>query len=264
MTRILLMILALGCTTQGDSGTSVGNPGKVSLSMGEGERYAIARAVVEVESVELETCAGARIEVPVQDEMDLLDSDFVHVPHGEWCSVQLITEAPIEIEVFIEFDEEDEDDVVLGFDLQIDLEDAIILGGEGFRAEGNGFILELGEPGWIDQDFLEPEDDMVYGPESETSLAYFEIIQTTSQLYEDPDLDGELSDSEREEDPVATSLTDEDSDHGQDNESSPSDSDDTGEDDGRQIRGCSSIESPLPSHYWGVVLLIGLLRRRRH
>ena len=262
MTRILLLILGLGCTTQGDSGTSVGNPGKVSLSIGEGERYAIARAVVEVESVELETCAGVLIEVPVQDEMDLLDSDFVHIPYGEWCSVQLITEAPVELEIFIEFDEDDED-VALGFELQIDLEDAITLSGEGFRADGNGFVLELGEPGWLEQDFLEPEDDTLFGPDSEISLAYFEIIRATSQLYEDPDLDGELSDSEREE-PVATTLTDEDSDTAQESDRDRSETDDTGEEDGQQIRGCSSIESPLPAHGWGVVLLIGLLRRRQH
>lgn len=263
MTRILLLILGLGCTTQGDSGTSVGNPGKVSLSMGEGERYSIARAVVEVESVELETCAGVLIEVPVQDEMDLLDSDFVHTPYGEWCSVQLITEAPVELEIFIEFDDDDED-VALGFDLQIDLEDAITLSGEGFRADGNGFVLELGEPGWLDQDFLEPEDDTLFGPDSEISLAYFEIIRATSQLYEDPDLDGELSDSEREEEPVATSLADQEDDSEEESDSGTSEANDTGEEDGRPIRGCSSIESPLPSHGWGVVLLIGLLRRRQH
>ena len=68
---VLLFLLPTACITSGDSGTSVGNPGKVRMSIGASENYELARASVGVDTVHLENCQGEQAVVSIDDTVNL-------------------------------------------------------------------------------------------------------------------------------------------------------------------------------------------------
>jgi len=260
MRRISLLLFLAGCTTDGDSGTSVGNPGKVSMNLGASAGYELRRAHVEVELIALEDCSGEEVEVVVEDIVDLLDSQSIELPLGTWCRMQLVTLEPLEIEGVFEIAEDRSND----FAVEIELGEELWLNSTGFAVDDNDFVLELGTPGWLAEAGFEPDDGEVIEPEDEDSLWLFDVLENTSSLYEDMDADGEIDEDERATDPVATSSgEDRDDDNEQqdtgevnaDNEGPATDS----------VRGCTTRTGAEMTPVLALLaVLMGTARRRCH
>lgn len=209
MTRLCLpyfFFLALGCrSSEPASGTSVGNPGKLIPSVGEGEGVQINWAWGRVDAVVMRTCDGTTTEVSVDAELAFDGLEEIEIPSGDYCSVQLMAEV-LEIEAVWRPTTDH-----LSVHLDMHLGEGIELSASSpFTVNDNALVLEVGGPGWLDGDELEVDfDGQVFDEETDESLAAAEAILATSALWRD-DGDGLIDDDEREDGPVAAPDGDDD------------------------------------------------------
>jgi MYXO-CTERM domain-containing protein len=245
--------LALGCRSDEPvSGTSVGNPGQLALSIAEGTDATIAYSWASVGSVEMLDCEGNITEVVIDEELAFNGMDAIEIPWGRYCGCDLILNEPLAIEGTVFPDEE-------GFDflLFLPIEDRIRLRSDGpFDIDEDAFILEIGEPGWITPETVPiDEPDVEIEPDDEIALWLADDAESMSALYYDDNADGIISDEEREWGPTAyvPDLEEEDEEA------------DEGEPSAKDEDGCGCATGANRGISWAWMGLIGLgvgLRRR--
>jgi hypothetical protein len=236
------LILLAACMDSGpNEGTIVGNPGDAALRLARTDGISFVEAIAYVSGLEMSSCtdsetAGERLSV--EEEFDLTgDALFLELPAGDWCGIALDLDGPIEI--YGEAGDEDRTDL----EAFLDIGEVSAESSSAFGVDGNTFVFELGEPGWLERGlfgeeseeceelwelFEELEEDCEDGDEDACEEledieeevrdcgvdeidgehpAHEELaasLASGSGLYSDPDGDGELSDGERDEGPVAS------------------------------------------------------------
>ncbi|MCB9780989.1 MAG: hypothetical protein H6742_20640 [Alphaproteobacteria bacterium] len=192
----LLLPLMLACLGP-DQGTVVGNPGDAAarvapvsaeLTLGEAEAY--------VSLIEVYSCEGQVTEIDLapftegdEIEVDLL-RDVIELPGGSWCALGLELDK-------LEFEGSGPD----GSSFRVDLDPGWIeveaLGG--FEVDGQSFVLEMAQPGWLSAELLGLEAGGAVTIDADAALhdALADTVALRSALFEDDDGDGELADDER-------------------------------------------------------------------
>jgi uncharacterized protein (TIGR03382 family) len=187
----------LGCNPEEeDSGTSVGNPTTTALRMAPGAELETTAASTNVAAMFLHQCEeGDPIELPMDREMDLM-VEWVEMPPGSWCAVEIVLFSPLHVEGF-------------GFaggtyDLDLDVGFVFFEAPLGWDVDGGAHVFEFGAPGWLDAAELGVEDgvDVVVNPDTGPHDLLTDRVITESALFED-DGDGQISPDERDEGPVA-------------------------------------------------------------
>lgn len=209
----MTLALLLACTNVGQ-GTIIGNPGEMRVSIAPGMDTTTNRASMAVDSVTWTDCGGFSELVRVDGTVDLLDPVIVHVPAGEWCSVQLTAATNVDVQ--------GTGDAGGTYALDLELPDVALSTPTGLLVQGNAYVFELGAPGWLDADVLGVTDgaDVVVAPGDALHDDLLAVAQRNSALFDDADADGQVGDTERASGAVASH------DDGEDDED-----DDTGEDD---------------------------------
>ncbi len=253
--QILIMsLIAIGCRSgEPASGTSVGNPGKLRPTIGEGENVAIFWSQGSVDSVELEGCGGESIEVLVEDETLFDGTTEIEIPAGQYCSVQLVMERPLEIKASFEVEREETEE--WSFTMYLPFEDQILVGSEtGFAVDGGSYVLEIGEPGWLDiEDLGDLEDEEILKEDDEISIWAAQIAAGTTALWED-DGDGILDEEEREAEPVSRASFERDEEDEEDEEDEKEPTEDEA--------GCATASPPSATWVAWMISLLVLVRRR--
>jgi hypothetical protein len=206
MFRLLsLMSLMGGCrsSTTSDEGTVVGNPGDSAMRIAQGSDGEIERASVSVDHFSWIGCDGEGTDVEVDEEFDLMGTHHIEIPAGKWCEAWAVLSGPLEmVAVPTESDlGEDEPFIVLS----LEVEAVALYGEDGWVIDGDTTVLELGHPGWFSVDALwdGSSPDVFVDPEHPDHEHLTGEIFDGSALFEDPDSDGEVSDEERENGPIA-------------------------------------------------------------
>lgn len=201
MIRLLLLLAPLtACrSTEPASGTSVGNPGKLTPSLGSGDGIEIERAFAYVAFVEMLGCDGQSLTIEVDDELDLNGEDAISVPAGSYCGLYIDMD-----ELWFGADWRP-DGAGLYFEMELHLEQGISAYSDAsFDVQGNDMILEIGEPGWISADDVPvQEDGQEFDIDDQASKEAAQWAQATSALWMD-DGDGQLDDDERDTEPLAS------------------------------------------------------------
>ena len=201
MIRLLLLLAPLtACrSTEPASGTSVGNPGKLTPSLGSGDGIQIERAFAYVTFMEMVGCGGQNLAIEVDDELDLSGEDAITVPAGSYCGIS------IEMDELVFGADWRPDGAGLYFEMALTLEQGISAYSDAsFDVQGNDMILEIGEPGWISADDVPvQEDGQVFDSDDEASTEAAQWAQATSALWMD-DGDGQLDEDERDTEPLAS------------------------------------------------------------
>jgi hypothetical protein len=210
----MTLALLLACTNIGQ-GTIIGNPGEMRVSIAPGLDTTTSRATMAVDSVTWTDCGGFSELVRVDGTVDLLDPVIVHVPAGEWCSVQLTAATNLDVQ--------GAGDAGGTYALDLELPDVALGTPTGLLVQGNAYVFELGTPGWLDADVLGVSDgtDVVVAPGDTLHDDLLTVAQLDSALFDDADADGQVGDAERTSGAVASHEDEEDDEE----------DDDTGEDD---------------------------------
>ncbi|MEZ4239619.1 MAG: hypothetical protein R3F59_26390 [Myxococcota bacterium] len=183
-------------------GTSVGNPGKTTLSLARIDGMDLTAASATGLAVSTVGCAGGLAEQRPDDGRSLLDGDPLPLDPGTWCAVVVTLgtvsaaghtpgtgeTTPVAVELAPELP------VTLWASAPVVVDET-------------DTVLELGAPGWLDVTGREPvEGGILVGPEGELAqAATLELVRGTA-WFEDIDGDGVLSDDERAAGPLATAL----------------------------------------------------------
>ncbi|MEN0067280.1 MAG: hypothetical protein AAGA48_34430 [Myxococcota bacterium] len=190
------LVLGLGaCDRPPPEGIFVGNPGKSVVQTAPTAKFTFEFARLEAADVTWIDCVGGREVVVEGEAIDALGRATLTAPGGEWCGVELAfpqgftgfasTPAPIE------------------FGLQLQPEGpAELWGAAPFEVDGESYIIELGEPEWLDLGIEFGE--FTFDPTTPEGQTLAESIRTTSSLFLDEDDSGTLEPAERAGGPVAS------------------------------------------------------------
>ena len=247
-----LMSLIGGCrsSTTSDEGTVVGNPGDSAMRVAEPADGEIERASVFVDYFSWIGCNGEDTDIEVDEQIDLMGTHHIEIPAGRWCEAWAVLSGPLEMVTEpMETDfGEDEAYIVLS----LDVEAVALYGEDGWVIDAETTVLELGHPGWFSVDDLwdGSSSELLVDREHPDHEQLTGKIFDGSALFEDPDSDGEVSDEERDNGPIALGA-----DHPQHEEKQ----DDPEEDNDRKAVGGCGGDSGVG---W-LFLPVGLMSRRR-
>ena len=194
-----MSLLLLACFTEETyEGTVIGNPGDGMTVVARSASVELEAASTTVDAVLFTTCDGDVTEDAVGDVLDLVEGTALQLAEGDWCSLTLVLDAPVEIEALV-------DETPAYFELEVP---EIELSGD-FTLGDDRYVVELAQPDWLEGVDLEQDEDDDTGEEDEDDWELevddehpahdelAEALATTSGLYVDPDGDGSLADSER-------------------------------------------------------------------
>lgn len=200
-----MFLLLLACTGDPAEGTVVGNPGDGYTQM--------APTAADVEIVELglfggqlwlEDCSGdGQQELAPIEPTDPMVAPVV-LPAGRWCRLGLdLTPGDPGLWVL-----GTRVDGTAQFELLLQVEWVELQARRsgGVLIDGQSFVLELGEPGWLSADLLGlPDESGMITVDIDHPLhdPLVDTITLRSAMFEDSDRDGLISESEREVGPVA-------------------------------------------------------------
>jgi len=217
-TYLLIALFGLGCRseTSTSQGTVVGNPGDGAMRAGDGVDFQPEIARTSVSTINWKGCGGSEREVSVGAEIDLLGENQFTVPVGNWCAVVVNFSDSLFIEGPFGVDEPD-DDEELWFQMEVATERTVFVSEEdGFDASEEHFVIEFGEPDWYDPMALLDDEWLSEAQREalregvfvvdEDHSQYDEILdrlENSSSLFQDSDGNGQISESERDEGPVA-------------------------------------------------------------
>jgi hypothetical protein len=206
---ILAVVLLAGCSEYAlRPGTSVGNPARLAASVAPSRDVTIEAAWLEVTSADVVGCGGERSPFGLLGEIDLLDSPTVDLPTGEWCGVAL------------EFARLAVTGSTWGgtFVFELQAGDLVVSAEDGFAAAADeAFVLEVGEPGWIDVRRLGVVGGDVTIDDSAQLAVLADAVARRSALWRDTDGDAVVDWEERRAGPTAAGEAREawdDEDHG--------------------------------------------------
>ena len=208
-------------------GTLVGNPGRGVTRVAEGENIQFTHASGRVATIEYQAANDGTDDVSIETQetdiaVDLLSaSSVVPLLPGDWTRIQLNFDASTTFK----------GQRGLGGSFQLEMNEVVVsLSHDTVFSieEGAGYVIELGEPGWLrDQDFEAEEGEDVILTAGDQILENLEDhINNYSGIYIDENEDGDLSEDERETGLVA---------HGEErSDHLSSDVDDPGDSEGSQ------------------------------
>ena len=226
MTKYLLFFtLGLGCRSGSTTseGTVVGNPGDGAMRVGDGVDFQPETARSTVSTMLWKHCDGEEREVSMGVDVDLLGENQFDVPSGNWCAVvvyfsdSLFIAGPLVIEDEDEDEREEEGADDFWFEMELNTEKAIFIPeSDGYTSSDEHLVMEFGEPGWFDPvelldgiEFSEAQrQDLEEGifVVDEEHAAYLDLVdrlESASSIFVDSDGDGQISEDERDEGPVA-------------------------------------------------------------
>jgi len=233
-TYFLIAFLGLGCRseTSTSEGTVVGNPGDGAMRAGDGVDFQPEIARTSVSTMFWQGCGGTEREISVDAEIDLLGDNQFTVPVGNWCAVVVSFNDSLFIEGPFRIEEPDDEEDEFWLQMELDPEEMIFVSEEdGFDASEEHFVIEFGEPDWydpaalLDDDLLSEEQrealrEGVFVVNDEHSR-YDEMVdrlENSSSLFIDSDGNGQISDAERDDGPVAQGDSDFDDDDDDDDD----------------------------------------------
>ena len=153
MTPLILTAL-LACPAPGDDGhdaTSVGNPGKMGARVAKGSGTETISAEADATGFFLTPCdVDEATVVDLDGELDLLGGGAFEVPGGTWCSLVLSLHDTLVVEGTGSREQT--------FALELQVEGITLSSEDGFTIDGDDFVLELGTPGWFDEEILFGDD----------------------------------------------------------------------------------------------------------
>ena len=185
----MILLALLACTEPSPSeGTVVGNPGDAALRLARTSGISGLEAYVVVSGLEMTGCSAGMVESrEAREEIDLVRGGLLSLPAGDWCGVRLQFGAPVEI-----FGSAEDDDEV-GLEAFLDIGEVLLDSSSAFAVDGASFVLELGEPGWLDRDSFERT-----GEDCEELWEYFEELEEACDEEDDEEACEELEELEEE------------------------------------------------------------------
>ena len=224
MKRVFLIaLMGLGCRSETTTtqGTVVGNPGDGAMRSGDGVDFEPEIARTTVSTMNWKGCGGTEREISIGSEIDLLGDNQFTVPVGNWCAVVVNFNDALFIEGPFRIDEDDEE-VWLQMELATEMT-VFVSEEDGFDASEEHFVIEFGEPDWYDPVAL-LDDELLSEAQVEAlregvfivndeHSQYDEMVdrlENTSSLFVDGDGNGQISETERDEGPVAQGDSDAD------------------------------------------------------
>ncbi len=205
MRTVALAVLSLtavgGCDLEigdGDSGIAVGNPpgmARIAVTIAPGDGVSFTRLHLPVAAVYTETCDGQATVRDVDPGTVLGIGETLEFEAGRYCALGLVpTDRPTEVMG------------VAGagtFSFMSGL-GRILLFGDGRTLDADAtLVLELAEPGWIaETDFgLAPDEHLELGQDCLRDPLCERLrsgLMDRGGLYDDPDGDGTIDDTERD------------------------------------------------------------------
>jgi hypothetical protein len=203
MTRFLqltTLLLFSACNAEW-GGTSVGNPGKMTGVVGPTPDVTLDYADTWVDRVEFTDCDGIISSKNVNAVVDLIYGFNVVAPGGENCGAQLIGDGYL----YVTGQTTGTGDLFTAY-LQTDGQLEVATN-YGFFVDGQDFVLELGGPGWMDEATLDLQfsGEEIFETDPRAMTLADRIIEDIA-LFEDPDGDGQVSDTERDDGAVASAA----------------------------------------------------------
>ncbi len=209
MRWLAIALLLMGCQQEAepDEGIAVGNPGLTSVSMAITDAVSLTSATGTLNRVRFAgaECGGvdltSYIDLPLDLALEPADFDF---PGGPWCGLILDFTGPLVLTGTWD------DGVALGdVDLSLNLgsvslgavEDALDVD------QDSELAFELAAPGWLDDALLDLADGETL--DAEDPLEHDALVAAfadDSQLFDDGDGDGVVTEPERTTGPVATAM----------------------------------------------------------
>ncbi len=198
MRSAAIALALLGCHPDGDTdaGTIVGNPGDGMVVVAPSDEITYIEAAGYLNHVEFVACDDETMEhVDVDDEVDMLDPLVLPFPSGRWCELNMEWDG----ELYFSGDGVDNND----FEAILEVYEVLTFGD--FTIEEDGaYITEIGFPDWLSAVALGMVAD---------ETTYIEIgddlhedlvgkVEGHCATFADADLDGELSEDEREAGPI--------------------------------------------------------------
>ena len=253
--QLLLFLVALGCTSpdETDEGTWVGNPGEMTARLAPGDELFFEEAGTVLIGASFLACDedGEDRDALLLEPMDLLGGNYLEIPGGAYCEALLFAD----ISIYLAGEADDGGTGTFAMEIPIG---EIVFASYGFEVDANQLIFELGVPGWINPEDLGLEDGEHQDHDFESSVAgdAGAFLTGLSQIFEDDDGDGEVSDAERDDNgPLAVTWElEEEWPEGDPN----SDDDDEDPDDGS----CSAVGG-VGMGFFAVLISMVSLRRRR-
>ncbi|HCP47521.1 MAG TPA: hypothetical protein DIU15_15880 [Deltaproteobacteria bacterium] len=227
----VLLGAILGCDAPEPSpGTGVGNPGAVALAIGSAEGFRFVGGEVAIERLSMLGCSTP--EGKQEDGVSLSAATLHFDPHealevrsGTWCGLQLEMASRVALYGAIDEDDDstardhttghlpngdddndpgadDDDSAAEEIDLEIYLtiETLVSTATDAFAIDGERFVYELGEEGWLSLDELGGQ--AIVGGDTGLHQVLVNRIIEHSALYADTDADGRISADERAAGPL--------------------------------------------------------------
>lgn len=193
MTRFLPLALLLACRTGPVEGTSVGNPTELTGRLAPNSDLIIDSAQVALGVASFTNGQGGVEDVDLAVTVDLLDGGSLEMPELEWVSLELFFASPMELHGSTSGDAEASVTIAVESLFLTSSADAVIF-------DGGAYVLELGNPGWLDAESIDydPDEGLLVEPGSAEHDTLAGLVRYSSSLAEDQDSDGEVSDDERD------------------------------------------------------------------
>lgn len=256
---MIIFLLLFGCRTdQGpNEGTIVGNPGDAISVLSEGTDIQFVEAFASLSSVSLFYDGNPTpVDFELEDELDLLSPiQSIALTSGTWNSVLFSFDS-----VYISGENTNG---TKGFEIEIEAFEIHLEGQEQFTLTDKDYILELGNPGWLEDRFLEDyiEDEILIEQEDEGYLEIQSTLQAESVLFLDTDSDGDINDEERNVHGIAYSTDSSVFPHSEDDQNDTAESDMLEESsDKSTLLGCNGTSK---SYFLGSLFVVAFLRRRQ-
>lgn len=182
----LALVMGACKTEEVDSGTAVGNPGKLTVALDSSNALGARTARLPVDMLVAFDCGMDESEddvVATGIELDVLAGGSLLLPPGQYCGLGLLSAEPLQIEGALD-DGRD-------YSVALPLEDIIVWNDGGFSVEADRELaLWLGADGTFEEAWLgeEPGDPIVVSAEDETALLLADLVLDTTVLVDE---DGE-------------------------------------------------------------------------
>jgi hypothetical protein len=182
------LALALGaCKAEGgDSGTAVGNPGKLTVVFDGMAAMGARSAPLPVDALVAFGCDGDEAGddlIAAGVTLDTLEGATLLVPPGEYCGLGLLTDDDLVVDGTLSD--------ARSYSVALPLGDLIVWNDGGFSVgEDEEVLLWIGAGGAFDEEYLELEagDPIALGPEDETAQLIAEVVLDMTVLIDE---DGE-------------------------------------------------------------------------
>ena len=198
-TGILALLFLHGCASE-RSGTSVGNPGKMTGTAGSTSDVVMEYLETYVTEVAFTDCEGEVAYNAYGATADLLSGFELPMPAGEICGVELLGDGLLFASGY--------DAEGTYFTANMTIEERMeVKTNYGFFVDGEDFVYEIGAPGWLDSATLNLGGLSVdFMPEDQVAMDLAERVEKDVALFEDSDGDGQVNEAERSEGAVASAA----------------------------------------------------------